>query len=111
MYHNRFLWSPDIRYVAVTRQARTWGEAFIVDTADFNVNALPDQTTLSAYWDNGVMSEQENDRSDPYYTVEEWPGDERLLVSFEWFGAGEDLYRGTYTYDAALQQIVKVEWR
>jgi len=111
LYHNHFLWSPDSRYVAIDRQARTWGDALIVDTSDFSVIELPYQETLTAYWKNGTMSEQENGRSDPYFKIEEWPDNERLVVSFEWYGAGDDFYRGTYTYDVAQRKILEVEWR
>lgn len=109
-YIHRFLWSPDSRYAAVYRQARTHGDALLVDTEDFATIRLPHMDDLASYWPDGMITEQENGRPDPYFEPTAWTDHARIRVRFEWFGSGDQFYSGMYTYDAAKRAILDVVW-
>lgn len=104
-YNAEYLWSDDSRYVAVSIEARTWEECFIVDAETGSVIKLPDINTISAQLD--TESQPATNRSDPSFKVTEWVNDTTVCVNYGWISNdGDNEVSGIYEYDLIRDDIL-----
>lgn len=103
-YTAEFLWSSDSRYVAVYREARTFGECLIIEAATGKVTQLPDFRTISKYYDN--EEQPDDDRPAPYFMPIEWQDDKTIQISYSWSTAAGKNVSGTFTFNIESGDIV-----
>ena len=104
-YRAEFLWSNDSKYVAVYREARIYGECFVVSADTGEVIELPDMGTVSAQLD--IASQPATNRPDPYFKAMEWVDDTTIHVNYRWISQeGKKVVSGTYEYDIINGDIV-----
>lgn len=94
---NQFLWSPDSRYVAVSRSGRSWAECFVVDTENRIAHEMPDIPALMAVEPQMPPAEQ---RTDSYFFPQLWEDDQTLSVSAQWWTADGEVLYAAFEYNA-----------
>ena len=103
-YGAEFLWSGDSRYVAVYREARTYGECLIVEAATGSEIKLPGLQAISARH-NGEEQPDE-DRPDSYFKAMEWQDDRTIKISYSWNTQKGETVTGTFTFNIESGDIV-----
>ncbi|MBH1942332.1 hypothetical protein I5677_15630 [Mobilitalea sibirica] len=101
-YSNRFLWSSDSRYVAVSGTTRISGEIIIVDTVDFLSIPVPVPEELS--------NNMREFRPDPYFSAHKWIDNDSLLITFEYTGTDELIYNGSYIYHLPSREVSNLDF-
>lgn len=104
-YRVEFLWSNNSKYVAVYREARIYGECFVVAADTGKVIKLPNMDTISAQL--GASSQPAANRPDPIFRAMEWVNDTTIRINYRWTAQeGEKEVSGTYEYDIINGNIV-----
>ncbi|HWR60881.1 MAG TPA: hypothetical protein VN580_04680 [Clostridia bacterium] len=98
-YKAEFLWSGDSRYVAVYREARIYGECFVVDADTGKVIELPDIDNLSEHMD--APAQPAANRPDPLFRAVEWVDGTTIRVNYRWT-AQEGAKEVSGTYDCNI---------
>ncbi len=104
-YKAEFLWSGDSRYVAVYREARIYGECFLVDAGTGKAISLPDIDTLSAHMD--APTQPAANRPDPFFKAVEWVNGTTVRINYRWTAQeGGKEVSGTYDFNIISGDIL-----
>jgi hypothetical protein len=101
-YDTAFLWSPDNRYLALTNATRIEFSTAIVDLKDFTNTAVPIP--------DEIQKQMRSFRADPYVKAGEWRDDGGLLVTIQWVGSDETVYKGMYIFNPSTGKIADISY-
>ncbi|MCL2817714.1 MAG: hypothetical protein FWD39_04945 [Clostridiales bacterium] len=103
-----FLWSPDDRYVSMALSGRIWTDAFVVDTVNMSLHALPGLARLAPLFPDAAPEEN---RPDPEIIPQKWLDETTVEVNFSWYSpesplsGGNDRFSGSYLYNVETGEL------
>ncbi|OPX44377.1 hypothetical protein CLHUN_16760 [Ruminiclostridium hungatei] len=99
-----FMWSPDSRRLCVTRTARIWIDAAVIDIGKKSLFSIMDSgiAGFEAFKKYGVDFDYKlnENRPDPYYQPCEWsPDSKKILMSYQWTDSSYNRQGGSFVFD------------
>jgi|GEM_PF-6089610 len=105
-----FMWSPDSRRLCVTRAARIWIDAAVIDIGKKSLFSIMDSgiAGFEAFKKYGVDFDYKLDenRPDPYYQPCEWsPDGKKILMFYQWTDSSDNRQSGSFVFDTGSRTV------
>ena len=100
---NRFLWSPNGRFVAAECSGRQWTETDVIDISDFTKTDLPKADDLQKLCPG--VSAPNAGAPIILCAIDKWISDDVISVSFRWNTNRDTEVTGEYEYDMSRKSV------